>query len=226
MLNRTIVNINEGGWRIYIQTESASGNPEVTRGMWVHLSTNIFQGVWIYSKASFPLNTWVHVCVTWDGNATPGVGGLKLYWDAVEQDRWIVINSWNTNAINSSQYTATLWGCQYTSWHPAGAMPDNPPTLRYFFTGLMTECLFSRTEYNAAEVAELYNGGRPTSPLHVGRLNGKKSNAYWRMGANRDGSLWFLGYAVSWGRWRADASARNAFWANATPDRESTDIPT
>ena len=76
--------INEGGWRIYLQTESASGNPEVTRGMWVHLSTNIFQGVWIYSKASFPLNTWVHVCVTWDGNTTPGVGGLKLYWDAVE----------------------------------------------------------------------------------------------------------------------------------------------
>lgn len=218
--------INEGGHRMYIFSGSASGNPAVTRALWVHLSTNIFSGVWIYTKASFPLDEWVHVCMTWDGFVSGGVAGLKVYWNGVEQDRWIVINTWASEAINSSAFTHLLWGVQYTHWHPLGGLPSADPELVWWFEGLMDETTLWRVELSATEVLRLYNCGKPVSPKNIG-LPSKPIDTHFRMGEFTDGSPFLLGFSICFGRYPVGAPFRNAFWNNdqmTPPVRVSADV--
>ena len=217
--------INEGGWRIYSFDMAGGGNPLVTRSMVFHVCTHFLEGLWIYSQASFPLNTWVHVTLTYDGSGT--VAGLKMYWDGVLQSTYTIYNTWTTEAINSNAYSHLLWGCQYTAWHPLGAQPDWPPVLHYWFEGLMDETSVRRYELDATEVLELYHQGRPQNPMHVGQPAGKSCQTHWRMGEKKDGAQ-ILDNGVCYGRYPITGSPlgyRNALWNNFATNRVSEDTP-
>lgn len=220
--------IDEGGWRWMIWSQAVGGSPLVTRGLHFHLCTNLFEGIWIYSQASFPLNTWVHVVMTYAGLGD--VSGLKMYWNGLEVPIYVGLNNWTTSALNSNAYSHLLWGTQYTAWPPGGPSPTWPPVLTYFFEGKMDESCFWRYELDALEVEALHNGGYPVSPLHVGLSNGKPVDRYFRMGEHTDGQPWVLpGSSIAFDRMPLSppATLSNMFWNNdgATPPlRVSEDV--
>ncbi len=218
--------IDEGGWRWYLWDASGGGNPLVSRAMVFQVSTHALQGLWVYSTASFPLDTWVHVTMTYDGSGT--IAGFKMYWDGVLQTTYTIWGTWTTNALNSNAYSHLLWGVRYTAF-PGGIGPVWPPVLDYWFEGKMDESCFWRYELNAQEVLGLYNGGFPINPMHVGLKNGKTVDRYFRMGEPSDGTPWVPPHSISWCRFPVGGTQSNGFWNNdgATPPlRVSTDIVT
>jgi hypothetical protein len=220
------LSINEGGWRWMIN-DIATGPG--TRPLHFHLCTHFLAGIWIYSLADFPLNEWVHVVMTYSGNAN--ASGLKMYWNGQQVPTGIVFNNWFTSALNSNAFSHLLWGTQYTVWPTGPVVPVDPPVLTWFYEGLMDESSFWRYELTPVEVAALYNGGYPVSPLHVGWKNNKPVDRYFRMGEFTDGTPWVLpGSSIGW--WRGPisppATLSNMFWNNdgATPPlRVSEDVP-
>lgn len=217
--------INEGGWRMYLWDTTFGATPNTTRAMVIQLSTSIFNGLWVHTTDSFPLDEWVHVVMTYDGSAS--VSGVKCYWDGVEKNLVTVLGSWSGTPPSSST-THMMWGAQYTAWFPGGGNPDVPEIPRYHFEGLMDETAVWRFELSATEVLELYHGGKPANPIHVGRAASKPSQGWWRMGDGSDGAPFSGVFGICFGRWRADAPPRNAFWNNdgfSPPVRLSTDVP-
>lgn len=209
--------VNEGGWRWMI-----SDIGTVSRALHFHLCTHWLQGLWVESQSSFPLNTWTHVVMTYDGSGD--TSGLKMYWDGVLQPVNVIFNGWSTTAINSNAYSHLLWGVQYTCW--IGGVYQGSPVLTYWFEGKMDESSFWRYELNSDEVKLLYNQGKPTSPLHVGLKNNKTVDRYFRMGEKTDGFVWFT-LAISWNRMplAPPATLSNGLWNNPTPDRITEDTP-
>lgn len=170
------IELNEGGWRIYIQDFGG-----VNRALIVQFCTYWLSGLWIHSNVSFPTNSWVHVCVTYDGSAT--AAGLKMYWNSVLQATTTIFAGWGSEAINSNAYSHLMIGSRYSAW-PG---PVWPPVIWKFFEGVMDEWSLWRYELNASEVAQLYNCGHPIHPMHVGRPNGKTCSSHLRMGEYQDG---------------------------------------
>jgi hypothetical protein len=218
--------INEGGWRWMIN-DIATGPG--TRPLHFHLCTHFLNGLWIYSNVDFPLNQWVHVCMTYAGLGV--AAGLRMYWDGQPvATSTIGTTTWTTSALNSNAFSSLLWGTQYTVWPTGPAVPVVPPILTWFFEGLMDESAFWRFELNATEVLDLYNGGHPADPLHVGLANGRTVDRYFRMGEHTDGTPFVLpGSSISWDRMPISppATLSNGFWNNdgATPPlRVSEDV--
>lgn len=207
------LSINEGGWRMYLWDVAVPGQQRLV----IQLCTHFLNGLWMYSNAQFPLNTWVHVAFTYDGTGAPGAG-LKMFWDGVQQATTYLINNWNTIAINSNAYSHLLWGTQYTAWDPLGALPDWPPIVTWWFEGQMDETALYRYELTPNEVAALYDQGYPQSPLHVG-LPARTCQSHHRMGELSDGVPFFGTWNVCWSRSPQTGYLRNAFWNNdgATP---------
>jgi hypothetical protein len=210
--------INEGGWRWYLWNAVGGGNPLVNRALVFQVNTWLLEGLWIYSQASFPLDTWVNVTMTYDGSAQvatgPGTPGLKMYWDGVWQPIYVIWSTWTTNALNSNAYSHLLWGTQYTAF-PGGVGPIWPPVLTYSFEALMDESSFWRHTLTPTEVLHLSNAGYPADPLHVG-LPSKKVDRYFRMGEWTDTTPWVLGHSISWDRMPISppATLSNGFWNN------------
>lgn len=214
--------IDEGGWRWYIWDA-----PSTTRAMVFHVSTHILEGLWIYSTASFPLDTWVHVTMTYDGSGT--IAGLKMYWDGVLQTTFTIWGTWTTNALNSNAYSHLLWGVLYTAFPGGVGPPVWPPVLTYWFEGKLDESCFWRYALNATEVAGLYNCGLPIHPMHVGLKNNKTVDRHFRMGEASDGQPWIAGISISKVRFPVGGTNSNGFWNNdgMIPSlRISEDIPT
>lgn len=219
------VAINEGGWRWYLWDVPAS----TVGAMVFQCCTYFLQGVWIHSNASFPLNQWVHVVMTWDGDAsTPDAAGLKMYWDGVQQATTTIFSNWTTNAINSSAYSHLMFGTSYTGW--PGGVPTWPPVLSWWWEGQLDEVGLWYAELTQDEVTTLYNNGHPESPLHVG-LPSKYCFNYYRMGERTDGTPWvFPNSAIIWGRGPVSTwpvAGPNMFYNNS-PGRillDSADTP-
>jgi hypothetical protein len=172
---------NEGGWEWYIQDL-----PGAPRALSFRLSTFLLQNLWLRSDAPFPLNTWVHVCMTYDGSGN--IAGLKMYWDGVLQAVTTIFSTWTDPTVPSNQFSHLMWGCLITAF-PSGGPPSVwPPVPALFFEGKIDESCFWRFTLSAAEVLALYNGGHPADPLHVGLSNGRTVNRYFRMGEGSDGA--------------------------------------
>ncbi len=209
--------INEGGWRIYLWDVGVA----FQRRLVFQVCTHFLQGLWLHSNVDFPLNTWTHVAMTYDGSGN--IAGLKMYWDGVLQATTTIWGTWTTSAINSSAYTHLLWGCHYTAWPVGGVVPTWPPLLAFWFEGPMDETALWRHELTAREVGLVYDCGYRISPKHIG-LPTKPIDAHWRMGEVSDGPF-VLNLGVSYDRYPVGKPQRNAFWNNFAAARVVEDFP-
>lgn len=217
--------VNEGGWRIYVQNIAGAGPPNINRALVFHLCGYYLNGIWIYSQESFPLNEWVMVTLTYSGNAD--VSGLKMYWNGVEKATYTIFNNWFSSANNSNQYSHLFWGVQYTAWPLGqGAGSTWPPVLTFWFEGLLDETSLYRYELNASEVLRLYHGGKPYDPFYVGLPNSKYIQTHFRLGEGRDGTPFFAFAQICYGYYPTPPRGyfRNAFWNNPLANRISLDV--
>ena len=153
------------------------------RALHFRLSTFLLQGLWIRSNADFPLNTWTHVVMTYNGSGL--ISGLRMFWDGVLQATTTIFSTWTDPTVPSGPFSHLMWGCRFTNF-PVGGF-TNPPITSYFFEGKIDESCFWRTARSIAQVEQLYNGGHPADPLHIG-LPGFRANRYFRMGEGSDGA--------------------------------------
>ena len=106
---------------------------------------------------------WVHVCFTWDGNATGDMNGLKFYIDGAQDVSTVI----NYNGLASSTFDAA--GTAFR----LGALADPG----YFLQGGLDEVSVFSRELSAFDVSNLYNNGDPD------RLTGLLDLvSWWRMG--------------------------------------------
>jgi hypothetical protein len=109
---------------------------------------------------------WHHVVSTWNGNASPGYTGAKLYIDGALQTLASFTDTLGTNNVASTASLAI--GCRNTG---SDTMP---------FVGNIDEVAIYNKVLTASEVTWLYNSGRPQDLL----VSGAPSNlvGWWRMG--------------------------------------------
>jgi hypothetical protein len=114
-----------------------------------------------------PANSWVFVTLTWDGNASPGATGLKLYGNGSPLATATSQDNLGTNSLVNSAYPFSI----------GSRSPASDPL---YFRGKIDNAAVWNKELSAAEVAELYNDGHlhpATEVSFVGNLI-----AYWPMG--------------------------------------------
>jgi hypothetical protein len=108
---------------------------------------------------------WHHVAVTWDGNATPGVGGLHIYLDGSVGAPVSTEDSLGSASIvnaNPLQVGATTFG-----------------TVHYL-DGFMDDVSVYNKELSATEVGWIQNGGFPRALWEAGAPSNLVAS--WKMG--------------------------------------------
>jgi hypothetical protein len=131
----------------------------------------------INTTVDYALDTWRHVCVTYDGSKD--VSGMKFYIDGVS-----VAKTDGTNTLGALSIANT--GSNTLGSRSGGAYP--------FKGNLDDVCIFS-TEFSAAEVLELYNGTIGLSPLNHSEV--ANLEAYWRLGDVDDDISTFYDYSTN-----------------------------
>jgi Concanavalin A-like lectin/glucanases superfamily len=125
-----------------------------------HITSFIVVG----TNTSYSDGVWHHACATWDGNATPGAGGVTIYVDGVAVSVTMHTNTLGTNSISNSSDLAL--GAR------AGAGA--------FFIGSVDEVAIYDKELSGAEVTAIHNSG---SPLDLNALSTAVNLVgWWRMG--------------------------------------------
>lgn len=104
-----------------------------------------------------------HLLVAWDGNATPGAGGVSIWVDTVLQ----------AVTVNQDTLTATILNS-----HPfnLGARTN----ISGFWVGMMDEVAVYSAELSASDATWLYNGGESRDLMGAGAPSDLV--AWWRMG--------------------------------------------
>jgi len=119
--------------------------------------------------ATYADNNWHHVVVTWDGNASPGAAGLKIYVDGVLASTTIVYNTLGTNTILTT-----------TAFNIASRSNGEVP-----LAGRVDEVAVYDKTLSLAEAQWIYNSngygtGQPRDLLTVGAPSNLVG--WWRMG--------------------------------------------
>lgn len=213
------ISINEGGWRIFLRNWTS---PAVTRSLTVNFCTHGLSGFWIYSLSSFPLNSWVHVLISYDGSG--GASGCNMYWNGVLQSTHTLFSGWFSEAINSNAYSHLMMGSWYTNW-PGGVYTGGAPIITGWMEGMMDEVSLWRYALDATEALQLYNCGYPIHPMHVGRPNGRTCSSHLRMGEYTDNQVLVAGVInLVQARYPVGGVYRPAWINNPVPDRILEDV--
>ena len=133
---------------------------------WVQFFNNLAGFVYgdVNSSKWIAMGRWVHMCFTWDGNATGDMNGLKIYIDGV-QDMATVINA---NGLASNTFNAAGEAFRLAALSSPG----------YFLQGGLDEVSVFSREVSAVDVAnELYNLGNPKDISAQANLV-----SWWRLG--------------------------------------------
>jgi hypothetical protein len=133
---------NEGtfnrGWSIYVRGSST--------GVLVWEMINLFPGTVIYVGGTAAVNdgNWYHCVVTWDGNATPGAAGTRIYVNAVEG------HAVETDTLGTASTTSD-------GTFQVGSRSVTPQ----YFDGMLAGVNVYDRVLTQAEVTERFNNGIP-----------------------------------------------------------------
>lgn len=120
------------------------------------------------TTAGFNDGQWHHCVATWDGNATPGAGGMRIYIDGINQTLTTVYGSLSATIVTA----AYLYLGSRESDFPGQCYAGN----------LVEVAIYSKT-LTATEVAWIYNSGVPRD---LKNIPGAPLNlvGWWRLGGS------------------------------------------
>jgi hypothetical protein len=138
-----------------------------TNTLWVYLRNNVGTNQIVVRSESAGINDggWHHVAMTWDGNATPGAAGVKIYVDGVSK----------TTTIDSDTLSATIL-------NSINFMVGSRSGGDLFLAGKVCEVAVYNRDLSTAEVSWIYNSGKPRD---LKNSLGAPVNlvGWWRLGA-------------------------------------------
>lgn len=108
-------------------------------------------------------NQWHHVVCTWNGDASPGAAGAKIYIDGILGPMTISSDTLGSNSITTT--------APFVFGHALSTL---------FLVGYLDEASVYNKVLNAAEVYWVYNGGNPRDLYEFGAPSNLV--AWWRMG--------------------------------------------
>jgi Concanavalin A-like lectin/glucanases superfamily len=124
--------------------------------------TNFLQ---VDTSTTYNDGNWHHVCITWDGNGTPGAGGVNIYVDGVAVATSVTQNTLSATIITTN---ALYLGGR------ASVGELNP------FDGTLDEVAIYNKELSSVEVTAIFNDGSPGDLSLLGSV--ANLSAWWRMG--------------------------------------------
>ena len=119
----------------------------------------------IYTDSGFNDGEWHHCVVTWDGNDTPGAGGMHIYVDGADQAVTVIHNTLSATLVT----TVDLYVGSRAQDHPSQA-----------FAGNLTEVSIYDEELSSGDVTAIYNSGLPDDLDGYGMPTSMV--AWWRVG--------------------------------------------
>lgn len=124
------------------------------------------------TTATFADGNWHHAVATWDGNATPGAGGVRIYVDGALATVSTVYNTLGTNTIlNTASFNLA-------------AKTDGGGG---FLTGNLDEVAIYNKVLSIDEVLWIYNAKWASDLKHTNAPSNLVS--WWRMGEDESGGL-------------------------------------
>lgn len=151
--------VGSNQYRGYGVSSQASGIPD----FWIRSDNATGNAIHIVGTTAINDGLWHHLCATWDGNASPGAAGAKLYVDGLD-----------VSVIDVNNLSATIVS---TAPLNIAARNNGADALR---SGNIDEVSIYNKTLMVQEVAWIYNGGvprdlqAPTAPSNL--------VAWWRLG--------------------------------------------
>lgn len=151
--------VGSNQYRGYGVAAQASGIPD----FWIRSDNATGNAIHIVGTTAINDGLWHHLCATWDGNASPGAAGAKLYVDGLD-----------VSVIDVNNLSATIVS---TAPLNIAARNNGADALR---SGNIDEVSIYNKTLLPQEVAWIYNGGvprdlqAPTAPSNL--------VAWWRLG--------------------------------------------